>query len=133
MTNKDLQEHLKKYPDDAIIAFEYCNVYEVRYNKDNNLILIEWTMTKEELETFEERLKENGYKKYNGYKDSDYTYYKQFGRGNNKYDDYRSNYLIGFLVYDLASMLMGITSWKTILIQFIQSLWLAELLTRELI
>ncbi len=25
-------------------------------------------MTKEELETFEERLKENGYKKYNGYR-----------------------------------------------------------------
>lgn len=59
-------------------------------------------MTKQELETFEERLKENGYKKYNGYKGSDYTYYKSFGRGNNKYDDDRSNYLIGFLVYDFS-------------------------------
>lgn len=59
-------------------------------------------MTKEELETFEERLKENGYKKYNGYKESDYTYYKHFGRGNNKYDDDRSNYQIGFLVYDFS-------------------------------
>jgi hypothetical protein len=59
-------------------------------------------MTKQELETFEERLKENGYKKYNGYKESDYTYYKSFGIGNNKYDEYRSNYLIGFLVYDFS-------------------------------
>lgn len=59
-------------------------------------------MNKEELETFEERLKENGYKKYNGYKESDYTYYKSFGRGNNKYDEDRSNYIIGFLVYDFS-------------------------------
>ena len=59
-------------------------------------------MTKEELETFEERLKENGYKKYNGYRESDYTYYKSFGRGNNKYDDDRCNYIIGFLVYDFS-------------------------------
>lgn len=59
-------------------------------------------MTREELETFEERLKENGYKKYNGYNESDYTYYKSFGRGNNKYDEDRSNYQIGFLVYDFS-------------------------------
>lgn len=59
-------------------------------------------MTKEELETFEERLKKNGYKKYNGYNESDFTYYKSFGRGNNKYDDDRSNYIIGFLVYDFS-------------------------------
>lgn len=59
-------------------------------------------MNKQELETFEERLKENGYKKYNGYNESDYTYYKSFGRGNNKYDEDRSNYIIGFLVYDFS-------------------------------
>ena len=59
-------------------------------------------MTKEELETFEERLKENGYKKYNGYNNSDYTYYKSFGKENNKYDEDRSNYIIGFLVYDFS-------------------------------
>lgn len=59
-------------------------------------------MTKKELETFEERLKENGYKKYEGYKESDYTYYKSFGRGDNKYDEDRSNYQIGFLVYDFS-------------------------------
>ena len=57
-------------------------------------------MTKQEFETFENRLKENGYKMYNGYKESDYTYYKSFGRGDNKYDEDRSNYQIGFLVYD---------------------------------
>lgn len=64
-------------------------------------------MTKQELETFEERLKENGYKITMGYKGSDYTYYKSFGRGNNKYDDDRSIYLIGFLVYDFSEYANG--------------------------
>ena len=41
VTNKELQDLLKQYPDDAIVAIEYCNIRELKYVKDINLIVIE--------------------------------------------------------------------------------------------
>lgn len=41
MTNKELQEMLKKYPEDATVAFEYCDINVVNYDKMSNLINIE--------------------------------------------------------------------------------------------
>ena len=41
VTNKELQELLKQYPDDAVIAIEYCNIRELKYIKDRNLIVID--------------------------------------------------------------------------------------------
>lgn len=41
MTNKELQEQLKQYPDNAIVAFEYVGAQIVSYDKDANLINIE--------------------------------------------------------------------------------------------
>lgn len=40
VTNKELQDLLKQYPEDAIVV-EYCNVRELRYNEDRNLITID--------------------------------------------------------------------------------------------
>ena len=31
ITNKDLQDLLKQYPDDAIVCIEYCNIRELKY------------------------------------------------------------------------------------------------------
>ena len=41
MTNAELQEILKQYPDDAIVVVEYCNIKQLKYNQDNNLITID--------------------------------------------------------------------------------------------
>jgi hypothetical protein len=41
VTNKELQELLKQYPDDAIVVVEYCNIRALRYNKERNLITID--------------------------------------------------------------------------------------------
>lgn len=41
VTNKELQDLLKQYPDDAIVAIEYCNIRELKYIKDRNLIVID--------------------------------------------------------------------------------------------
>ena len=41
MTNKELQDLLKQYPDDAIVVIEYCNIRELQYNQDRNLITID--------------------------------------------------------------------------------------------
>lgn len=41
VTNKELQDLLKQYPDDAIVVVEYCNIKELRYNEDINLITID--------------------------------------------------------------------------------------------
>lgn len=41
MTNKELQDILKQYPDDAVVVVEYCNIDELKYNKDRNLITID--------------------------------------------------------------------------------------------
>ena len=40
-TNKELQDLLKQYPDDAVVLVEYCNIREFKYIKDRNLILID--------------------------------------------------------------------------------------------
>lgn len=40
VTNKELQDLLKQYPDDAIVVIEYCNIRELEYIKDRNLIII---------------------------------------------------------------------------------------------
>lgn len=57
-------------------------------------------MTREEFIEFEKLLVSNGYNKYSGWHDASFTYYKSFGKGNNKYDDERSLYQIGFSVYN---------------------------------
>ena len=41
MTNAELQEILKQYPDDAIVVVEYCNIKQLKYNQDKNLITID--------------------------------------------------------------------------------------------
>lgn len=41
VTNKELQDLLKHYPDDVIVVIEYCNIRELRYNEDRNLITID--------------------------------------------------------------------------------------------
>ena len=41
MTNAELQEILKQYPDDAIVVVEYCNIRQLKYDQDNNLITID--------------------------------------------------------------------------------------------
>lgn len=41
VTNKELQDLLKQYPDDAIVAIEYCNIRELKYFEDRNLIEID--------------------------------------------------------------------------------------------
>ena len=41
LTNKELQDLLKQYPDDAIVVVEYCNVRNVRYNKNANFLTID--------------------------------------------------------------------------------------------
>ena len=41
ISNKELQDLLKQFPDDAIVAVEYCNIRELRYIKDRNLIVID--------------------------------------------------------------------------------------------
>lgn len=61
-------------------------------------------MTKEEWKAFEEKLKEAGYNEYEGSIDGycDKYYCKSFGRGNNKYHDSRSNYMICVKMYDIS-------------------------------
>ncbi len=41
VTNKELQELLKQYPDDAVVAIEYCDIRELKYIKERNLIVID--------------------------------------------------------------------------------------------
>lgn len=41
VTNKELQDLLKHYPDDAVVVIEYCNIRELEYIKDRNLIVID--------------------------------------------------------------------------------------------
>ena len=41
MTNVEFQNILKQYPDDAIISIEYCNVENMQYDKESNLIIIQ--------------------------------------------------------------------------------------------
>jgi hypothetical protein len=41
MRNKDLQELLSKFPDDTIVAVEYCDVKKLQYFPDRNLIAID--------------------------------------------------------------------------------------------
>lgn len=41
VTNKELQDLLKQYPDDAIVAIEYCNIRDMKYFKESNIIAID--------------------------------------------------------------------------------------------
>lgn len=41
VTNKELQDLLKQYPDDAIVVIEYCNIRDLKYFKERNLIAID--------------------------------------------------------------------------------------------
>lgn len=40
-TNKELQDLLKQYPDDALVVVEYCNIMDMTYYPDRNLITID--------------------------------------------------------------------------------------------
>lgn len=59
-------------------------------------------MTWEELETIESYLKEDGYRKsdYSMHNNSNYYWYKAFGKGDNPYEEGRSLYQVMFNVYD---------------------------------
>lgn len=39
--NNELQKLLKQYPNDAMVAVEYCNVKKLQYFPDRNLIAID--------------------------------------------------------------------------------------------
>lgn len=41
ISNKELQEFLKQYPDNALIAVEYCDINKMQYFPDKNLIAID--------------------------------------------------------------------------------------------
>lgn len=41
MKNEELQELLKKFPKDALVAVEYCNIRQLKYHPDRNLITID--------------------------------------------------------------------------------------------
>lgn len=41
MKNEELQELLKQFPGDAMVAVEYCDVRRLKYHKDRNLITID--------------------------------------------------------------------------------------------
>lgn len=41
MLNKDLQEILKQFPDNAIVAVEYCDIRKLQYFPNKNLIAID--------------------------------------------------------------------------------------------
>lgn len=41
VTNKELQNLLKQYPDDAIVVIEYCNIRDMKYFKESNIIAID--------------------------------------------------------------------------------------------
>ena len=40
LSNKELQDILKQYPDDAQVIIEYCYPKQMTYRKEDNLILI---------------------------------------------------------------------------------------------
>lgn len=41
ISNKELQDLLKQYPDDAMVVVEYWNITEMTYYPDRNLITID--------------------------------------------------------------------------------------------
>ena len=41
MHNSELQEILKQFPDNAIVAVEYCDIKNLKYFPDRNLIAID--------------------------------------------------------------------------------------------
>ena len=41
VANKELQETLKQYPDNAIVVVEYCNLKQIVYIQERNLITID--------------------------------------------------------------------------------------------
>ena len=41
ISNKELQDLLKQYPSNAIVSIEYCNIRELKYYEDRNLIVID--------------------------------------------------------------------------------------------
>lgn len=41
ISNKELQELLKQYPDNTLIAVEYCDINKMQYFPDKNLIAID--------------------------------------------------------------------------------------------
>ena len=58
-------------------------------------------MTKQELQTFEDRLQEMGYRKYPAMmNNADYAWFKSFGKS--KHEEDRCNYQIAFSIYDFS-------------------------------
>lgn len=41
ISNKELQALLKQYPDNTLIAVEYCDINKMQYFPDKNLIAID--------------------------------------------------------------------------------------------
>lgn len=41
MRNEELQEILKQFPGNAMVAVEYCNIRQLKYHPDKNLITID--------------------------------------------------------------------------------------------
>lgn len=57
-------------------------------------------MTKQELEQFENRLREMGYNKQASHRSAEYAWMKSVGQS--KYEDNRCNYIIIFSIYDFT-------------------------------
>lgn len=58
-------------------------------------------MTKQELQTFEDRLQEMGYRKYPAtINNADYAWFKSFGKS--KQEEGRCNYQVAFSIYDFS-------------------------------
>ena len=68
-------------------------------------------MTKQELQTFEDRLQEMGYRKYPATMNSaDYAWFKSFGKS--EHAENRSNYQIAFSIYDFSPYVNRVESLR---------------------
>lgn len=59
-------------------------------------------MTIQEYKSFVEKLEQKGYRQYPPHNTADKAFYKSFGKGNNKYDEDRSNYQICYSLWDFS-------------------------------
>ena len=40
ITNKEVRERLKQFPDNAIVTIEYCDINSMEYDEETNIIYI---------------------------------------------------------------------------------------------
>ena len=59
-------------------------------------------MTTQEYKSFVSKLEQQGYKEYPPHDTADKAFYKSFGKGNNKYDEDRSNYQVCYSLWDFS-------------------------------